>query len=444
MTRIPRVAAPSSNYLLTFDAWNRVVKIESGAGSPVPIGDYAYDGLHRRVSRTMYVSGSIDFSRRMYYSDNWQVIEEHQYEEEAWLLHKQFVWGTRYVDELIIRDQDTSNPIDGTLNQRHYALQDANFNVVAIVNAGNVTRRFSYDAYGHSSTLNADFTPGAYEYDFEYRYAGYRWDYETHLLQVRNRWYHPRLGRWLSRDPIGYVDGMSLYEYVSGMPISLLDSFGRASFPPYPGYSYPTMDFSRWKGPVGTTCAGTFCLEDRGVTTFINTNRNKSCDHPCKKFLWEIHEGEHRKNMEGCCNAFRECLALAKESGRLLGPVDQRKHESVCREGWSNWRAANEFALEQRAAAVTIKAATNALTIIESGRVSVPIPPSCRASLKGEIATHKPHANANAKLEGCPFDSSGEVIGRGEQFLRLRELGEAARRRKTEALKRMEEEREHD
>jgi hypothetical protein len=95
-----------------------------------------------------------------------------------WLLNKQYVWGTRYVDELILRDNDLSNPPDGTLDYRHYALQDANFNVVAIVNnVGDVGRRFDYDAYGHSSTLNADFTPGAYEYDFEYRYAGYRWDY---------------------------------------------------------------------------------------------------------------------------------------------------------------------------------------------------------------------------------------------------------------------------
>jgi RHS repeat-associated protein len=163
----------------------------------------------------------------MYYSDNWQVIEEHQYEEEAWLLHKQFVWGIRYIDELVLRDQDTSSPINGTLNQRHYALQDANFNVVAIVGStGSVVRRFEYDAYGHSTTLEADYTPGAYEYDFEYRYAGYRWDYETHLLQVRNRWYHPRLCRWLSRDPIGYVDGMSLYAYVRGQPISANDPSG--------------------------------------------------------------------------------------------------------------------------------------------------------------------------------------------------------------------------
>jgi RHS repeat-associated protein len=183
------------------------VEIKTGSGTLTPIGDYSYDGLHRRVTRDRYVSGSIDFSRRMYYSDNWQVLEERQFEDPDWLPNKQYAWGIRYIDELILRDNDTTNPPNGTLNTRHYALQDANFNVVAIVNAGNVTRRFSYDAYGYSTTLEADYTPGAYEYDFEYRYAGYRWDYETYLLQVRHRWYHPRLGRWVSRDPIGYDAG---------------------------------------------------------------------------------------------------------------------------------------------------------------------------------------------------------------------------------------------
>jgi RHS repeat-associated protein len=145
-----------------------------------------------------------------------------------WLLNKQYVWGTRYIDELVLRDQDTSSPPNGTLNQRHYALQDANFNVVAIVGtSGSVVRRFDYDAYGHSTTLEADYTPGAYEYDFEYRYAGYRWDYETHLLQVRNRWYHPRLGRWVSRDPVGYGEGdANLFGYVGNSPVTWSDPFG--------------------------------------------------------------------------------------------------------------------------------------------------------------------------------------------------------------------------
>jgi len=38
--------------------------------------------------------------------------------------------------------------------------------------------------------------------------------------------YHASLGRFLQRDPIGYVDGMGLYEYVQSKPLDLMDANG--------------------------------------------------------------------------------------------------------------------------------------------------------------------------------------------------------------------------
>jgi hypothetical protein len=49
---------------------------------------------------------------------------------------------------------------------------------------------------------------------------------------VRFRSYSPTLGRWLERDPAGYVDGMGLYEYVRGGPIAAVDPSGRAMVHP--------------------------------------------------------------------------------------------------------------------------------------------------------------------------------------------------------------------
>jgi len=37
------------------------------------------------------------------------------------------------------------------------------------------------------------------------------------------------LGRWLQRDPAGYVDGANLYEYVMSSPVDMLDRMGLAS-----------------------------------------------------------------------------------------------------------------------------------------------------------------------------------------------------------------------
>lgn len=60
-------------------------------------------------------------------------------------------------------------------------------------------------------------------------YCGYVFNAETGLYTVRFRHYDPVWGRWLERDPAGYVDGMSLYEYVRSAAATLVDSFGMQS-----------------------------------------------------------------------------------------------------------------------------------------------------------------------------------------------------------------------
>ncbi len=55
---------------------------------------------------------------------------------------------------------------------------------------------------------------------------GYRYDAETQNYYVRNRYYLPTLGRWLTRDPIGYQGGINLYEYVQSSPVGNVDAAG--------------------------------------------------------------------------------------------------------------------------------------------------------------------------------------------------------------------------
>lgn len=46
------------------------------------------------------------------------------------------------------------------------------------------------------------------------------------LIYNRARELHPRLGRFMQRDPLGYVDGMSLYQYLNSHPVMATDSLG--------------------------------------------------------------------------------------------------------------------------------------------------------------------------------------------------------------------------
>jgi RHS repeat-associated protein len=51
-------------------------------------------------------------------------------------------------------------------------------------------------------------------------------DGETGLIYNRARALHPVLGRFLQRDPLGYVDGMSTYMYQRGAPLASHDPRG--------------------------------------------------------------------------------------------------------------------------------------------------------------------------------------------------------------------------
>jgi RHS repeat-associated protein len=219
----PQPNVPTSRYEAVYDAWNRLVKLTDPSTGDTVV-EYQYDGLNRRTVKTPYVSNVVQPPEHQYYTANWQLIETRRGSSTD--AEKQYVWGIRYIDDLVLRDRDTTG--NGTLDERLYALQDANYNVCAVTNeTGAVDERYEYDAYGAISFYSDDYTSrSSSSYDWDITYAGYRYDADTGLYLVRNRIYHPTLGRWVQRDPLGYVDGMSLYEYLAGAPLSWLDPLG--------------------------------------------------------------------------------------------------------------------------------------------------------------------------------------------------------------------------
>ncbi|MEJ5276030.1 MAG: hypothetical protein WHU94_08980 [Thermogemmata sp.] len=81
----------------------------------------------------------------------------------------QYVWSPVYVDALILRDRDSDG--DGTLDERLWVAQDANFNVTALVDdSGNVVERYIYDPFGQATVLDAEWNvrSGGSAYDWHY------------------------------------------------------------------------------------------------------------------------------------------------------------------------------------------------------------------------------------------------------------------------------------
>jgi RHS repeat-associated protein len=73
-----------------------------------------------------------------------------------------------------------------------------------------------------------------------YRYTGMERDEESGLGYHRARYYMGWLGRWMSCDPAGFVDGLNIYGYVSENPIIGFDSTGCADDAKPNVYSDPT------------------------------------------------------------------------------------------------------------------------------------------------------------------------------------------------------------
>jgi RHS repeat-associated protein len=200
-----------------YDAWNRLVAVKDAGGATLK--SYAYDGLHRRIRET--ASGtSTDF----YYSDAWQVLEE----RIGGQVKAQYVWSPVYVDALVLRDRDTNG--DGTLDERLWVVQDANYNVVALFdNSGNVVERYVYDPFGQVTVLDAGWNVlAASAFGWLYLHQGGRFDSVSGLYHFRFRDYSPTLGRWTSLDPLRFDAGdVNLYRTVFNAPTVFTDPSGQ-------------------------------------------------------------------------------------------------------------------------------------------------------------------------------------------------------------------------
>jgi RHS repeat-associated protein len=82
-------------------------------------------------------------------------------------------------------------------------------------------------------------------------YAGYEFDEAASVYHVRHRVYLPEAGRWTRRDPLGYVDGMGLYEYVKARAVRSVDPTGKvpddnlAPVEPWPDRHEPPEECTR-------------------------------------------------------------------------------------------------------------------------------------------------------------------------------------------------------
>ena len=197
-----------------YDAWNRLVEVRNASDALLAI--YAYNGLNQRVRKTVGSTVTTSF-----FNGWWQELEAKTGNETT-----TFVWGIRYVDDLLYRDKG---------EERLYSLADPNWNVVAITDtSGTVQERMRYDAFGKVTWLDAAFTAKASSgFVWNRTFTGQVLDSETGLMLYRMRYYNTGLGRFIHRDPIEYLAcDVNLMRYVFNMSVDFVDSWGLQFFDP--------------------------------------------------------------------------------------------------------------------------------------------------------------------------------------------------------------------
>jgi hypothetical protein len=218
-----------------YDAWNRLTLVHyappgstTAPGNTLPglqVAQYRYDGNGRRIVRELFSGGSGGVWHD-YYADQRHI----ETRNGSGQVVQQYVWGGTYIDELVqvkVNQNPTGDPDFDPGETGHdaftgYTLTDSMYNVVLLLDAssGGVVERYEYSPYGarqvYTTTGTSDelaTTPVGSSHHLAFGHQGLLHDDETAGRTVYNRarTRHTVLRRFMQRDPLGYVDGMSVY-----------------------------------------------------------------------------------------------------------------------------------------------------------------------------------------------------------------------------------------
>ena len=111
-------------------------------------------------------------------------------------------------------------------NNAYFYQYDGLGSTIAITDKnGNIKNKYSYDDFGNIATNSTETISNPFKYVGKFGIITDTPD----LLYMRARYYIPSLGRFISKDPIGFIDGLNLYTYTGNNPINSIDPIGEQS-----------------------------------------------------------------------------------------------------------------------------------------------------------------------------------------------------------------------
>jgi len=204
----------------SYDAHNNLVE-RSGANSPT--WRYEYDGRSRlkaswKGGRLVAEYGYDPFGRRL-----WKKTDDG---------FTQFVWDS----DRLAAEVSTTGMCEYVFEPLTYAplcrSRNGTFEAFHTDNLGTpfvVTDDTGRTVWEGRADLNGGVIEvGPKVSDQPLRYPGQYHDRETELYYNRHRYYNPRVGRYITADPLGLDAGLNQFEYVPN-PLSWIDPFGLAA-----------------------------------------------------------------------------------------------------------------------------------------------------------------------------------------------------------------------
>lgn len=209
------------NQEYVYDYANHLIEVKDGSSATV--ATYMYDALGRRVEKdvaggavTRYILWGVSIIEEVNGSGTWQAS---------------YVQTDR-IDFPCAMDRADVADVDGDTNTseifRFHFHQQALGSVTEVSEPGGaIVEWVAYDVYGAATVRDQGGTVvGSSAVGNPFLFTGREYDAEIGLYHYRARAYDPEAGRFLQRDPLGYVDGLGLYQYASASPARLFDPLG--------------------------------------------------------------------------------------------------------------------------------------------------------------------------------------------------------------------------
>jgi RHS repeat-associated protein len=242
----------------TWDFGNQLTMVNSTTETCNTIRTFKYDPYGRRIEKQVNTVGCGQEPTRTtsYVYDNEDIALEVQVDGGG--TTKTYYTHGPGIDEPLAMERN------GNFSYYH---ADGLGSIVAITSqSGNTVQRYDYDSFGNIVTIS---DPSFLQ---PYSYTGREWDEETGLYFYRARYYDPMVGRFISKDPIGFAGGdVNLYGYVQNNPVNWVDPSGLAGcYVGYPGYPI-TIPGTNTKVPL--THAGVLSYDSEGHTRYYEYGR---------------------------------------------------------------------------------------------------------------------------------------------------------------------------